>query len=96
MPSDEAAISSPGIACFSVIQAPRSMSLQRSLQNGRNGEASDHSTGRWQVGQLTTVAMACTARTAYVHVASVKRTSSAVCTGRLPASCQTRKRMLQR
>ena len=69
------------------------MSLQRSLQNGRKGEASDHSTGRWQVGQGTTVA---TAYTAYVHVASVKRTSSVVCTGRLPASCQTRKRMLQR
>ncbi len=69
------------------------MSLHRSLQNGRKGEASDHSTGRWQVGQVTTVATACTA---YVQVASVKRTSSAVCTGRLPASCQTRKRMLQR
>ena len=48
------------------------MSLHRSLQNGLNGEASDHSTGRWQVGQGTSVA------TAYVHVASVKCTSSVV------------------
>ena len=29
------------------------MSLHRSLQNGRQGEASDHSTGRLQVGQET-------------------------------------------
>jgi hypothetical protein len=29
------------------------MSLQRSLQNGRQGETSDHSTGRLQVGQVT-------------------------------------------
>ena len=44
---------SPGIACFSAAHAPRSMSLQRSVQNGRHGEASDHSTGRLQVGQGT-------------------------------------------
>jgi hypothetical protein len=37
----------------SLTHAPRSISLQRSLQNGRNGEAADHSTGRWQVGQAT-------------------------------------------
>lgn len=48
------------------------MSRQRSLQNGRNGEASDHSTGRWQVGQGTA------AGTAQVQVESVKRTSSEV------------------
>src|SRR5262245_36151559 len=48
-------MTSPGMACFSAAQAPRSMSLQRSLQKGRQREASAHSTGRWQVGQRTTV-----------------------------------------
>ena len=66
------------------------MSRQRSLQNGRNGEASVHSTGRWQVGQGTL------AGTTQVQVESVKRTSSEVCTGRFAASCQTRNRTLQR
>jgi len=42
-----------GMARCSLTHAPRSTSLQRSLQNGRNGEAADHSTGRWQVGQVT-------------------------------------------
>jgi hypothetical protein len=41
------------MACFSAAQAPRSISLQRSLQNGRQGDFSDHSTGRSQVGQGT-------------------------------------------
>ena len=90
----DAGSSSPWITCLSVIHAPRSISLQRSLQNGRNGDASDHSTGRWQVGQGT-VAIAAV-RATQVQVASVKCTSSVVCTGRLSASCQTRKRTLQR
>ena len=46
---------SPGIACFSDAHAPRSMSLQRSVQNGRQGDDSDHSTGRLQVGQGTSM-----------------------------------------
>jgi hypothetical protein len=46
---------SPGITLRSLAQAPRSMSLQRSLQNGRQGEAADHSTERLQVGQETVV-----------------------------------------
>jgi len=31
----------------------------RSLQNGRYGEAGDHSTGRWQVGQATVFTLRC-------------------------------------
>ena len=79
--------------------APRSISLQRSLQNGRNGEAGDHSTGRWQVGQgngrQASLARALKASGAGA-VVSVKRTSSVVWIGRVLASCQTRKRTLQR
>jgi hypothetical protein len=76
------------------------MSLQRSLQNGRHGEPSDHSTGRWQVGQETVVVIGGRGggaeAIAQVQSESVKGTSSVVCTGRLPASCHTRKRMLTR
>ena len=46
--------SSSAIPRCSLIQAPRSISRQRSLQNGRHGNASVHSTGRLQVGQKTT------------------------------------------
>jgi hypothetical protein len=88
-------ISSPGITCFSLAHAPRSMSLQRSLQNGRNGEAGDHSTGRWQVGQETDFRLTAGDQR-QVQVVSVKRTSSVVWIGRVLASCQTRKRTLQR
>lgn len=35
----------------SLAHAPRSMSLQRSLQKGRNAEAGDHSTALAQCGQ---------------------------------------------
>ena len=38
--------------CFSVSHAPRSMSRQRSLQKGREGDC-DQSISRWQVGHLT-------------------------------------------
>ena len=86
----DAEISSPGIARCSLTQAPRSINLQRSLQNGLNGDSGDHSTGRLQVGQGTLRGMP------QVQVDNVNRTSSVVWTGRLPASCQTRKRMLQR
>jgi len=41
---------SPGIAWRSLAQAPKSISLQRSLQNGRHGDESFHFTGRLQVG----------------------------------------------
>ena len=47
--------SSTTIRACSLIQAPRSISRQRSLQNGRHGDASVHSTGRLQVGQGTTL-----------------------------------------
>jgi hypothetical protein len=46
-------ICSPGIARWPEAQAPKSMSLQRSLQNGRQRDVSTHSTGRLQVGQGT-------------------------------------------
>lgn len=45
----------PGITNFSSAQAPRSIFLQRSEQNGRNLFASIHSTCLPQVGQATTV-----------------------------------------
>jgi hypothetical protein len=38
------------MTCFSLAHAPKSISLQRSLQNGRHGAAGDHSTSRLQVG----------------------------------------------
>ena len=41
------------MARSSLNHAPRSMSRQRSLQNGRNGESADHSTGRSHVGHFT-------------------------------------------
>jgi len=41
----------PGITCFSLAHAPKSISLQRSLQKGRQSELAFHSTGRLQVGQ---------------------------------------------
>ncbi len=43
---------SPGILCPSEAHSPRSISLQRSLQNGRNGNLSFHSMGFLQVGQF--------------------------------------------
>jgi hypothetical protein len=39
------------MACFSASHAPKSTSLQRSLQNGRQGLAALHSISRLQVGQ---------------------------------------------
>lgn len=42
---------SPGIECFSESQAPKSISRQRSLQNGLNW-AVDQSICRLQVGHL--------------------------------------------
>jgi hypothetical protein len=41
---------------FSAAHAPKSISLQRSEQNGRKRDASVHSTSRPQVGHFTTVA----------------------------------------
>ena len=56
-PSDlepaSASASSPGIACSSENQAPRSMRRQRSLQNGRHGDSGDQVTGLPQLGQAT-------------------------------------------
>jgi hypothetical protein len=48
---------SPGMLCASVAQAPRSISLQRSEQNGRLGLCGPHSTGELQVGQVTRVVL---------------------------------------
>lgn len=48
-----ASASSPGIACSSENQAPRSMRRQRSLQNGRHGDSGDQATDLPQVGQAT-------------------------------------------
>ncbi|OAE12866.1 hypothetical protein AZH11_09920 [Pseudomonas simiae] len=42
-----------GILCSSDAQAPRSISLQRSEQNGRLGLVAVHSTGAPQVGHST-------------------------------------------
>lgn len=42
-----------GMERCSDAHAPRSMSLQRSLQKGRQGDVSFHTTGRLQVGQDT-------------------------------------------
>src|SRR5262245_26429763 len=42
---------SPGIACFSESQPPRSIRRQRSLQKGRKGALSQ-SRSRWHVGHL--------------------------------------------
>ena len=53
IPSGPGRTSSPGIARCSLTQAPRSISLHRSLQNGRQLAASVHSTGAAQVGQET-------------------------------------------
>lgn len=54
--SSSAELPSSGILCCSVNQAPRSMSRQRSLQNGRYDDVVDHSTGRRHVGHFTVVA----------------------------------------
>jgi membrane-anchored protein YejM (alkaline phosphatase superfamily) len=44
---------SAGMVYFSSAHAPRSISLQRSQQNGLHWDASFHSTGLLQVGQFT-------------------------------------------
>jgi hypothetical protein len=51
--ADSGSTGSPGTARCSVSHAPRSINRQRSLQNGRCGEASLHSIFRPQVGQAT-------------------------------------------
>ena len=87
-----------GDACFSVIHAPRSISRQRSLQNGRHFASADHSTGRWHVGHGNVGMAACSRLKAcgQVQSASKNGTSPVICTGCVPASCQERKRMLTR
>ena len=84
---------SPGMARCSVSQAPRSISRQRSLQNGRNGALS-HSSSRWQVGQLTRTGL--TALDPQLQQLSVKVTSVWAWVGRAVSPFQVRKRMLQR
>src|SRR5690606_23038755 len=54
-PASGSSPASPGMARWPDAHAPRSMSLQRSLQNGRYGDSSDHSTSRPQVGHRTVV-----------------------------------------
>lgn len=92
--SSDGIISSPGIACFSLIQAPRSINLHRSLQNGRQAEASVHSTGFSHVGQATVFAG--TSSFLQWQTNKVKGTSSVHCTGCVLASNQVRNRTLQR
>ena len=75
--------------------APRSTSLQRSLQNGRHGNCSLQAISRWQVGQGRRFA-ALTVFAPYGQQVSVKGTSTSVCFGRLSMSVHSRKRMLQR
>ena len=81
------------MARCSVSQAPRSISRQRSLQNGRNGALS-HSSSRWQVGQLTRTGL--TALDPQLQQLSVKVTSVWAWVGRAVSPFQVRKRMLQR
>ena len=45
------------ILCPSDAQSPRSMSLQRSLQNGRNFWDCTQGTDFWQIGHWTTLAV---------------------------------------
>ena len=75
--------------------APRSTSLQRSLQKGRYGNDGDHSTGRLQVGHCVVEGMWLD-RIRYEQVVSKNFTSSVVWAGRELTSVQFRKRMLQR
>jgi hypothetical protein len=79
------------MARSSLNHAPRSMSRQRSLQNGRNGESADHSTERSHVGHFTIGAAI-----DQVQQVSTKETSSSACTGRWRTSGQVRNRKLQR
>lgn len=51
--SPSTSASSPGMACSSENQAPRSIRRQRSLQNGRQRDSGDHATGLPQLGQET-------------------------------------------
>ena len=74
-------------------QAPRSISRQRSLQNGRNGALS-HVSSRWQVGQLMRTGL--TALDSQLQQLSVKVTSVWAWVGRAVSPFQVRKRMLQR
>ncbi len=73
------------------------MSLQRSLQKGRKGEASDHSMALPQVGQVTRAAPMTTRNGAdQLQQLSMNRTSLSTCVGRTASPFQVRKRMLQR
>jgi len=75
------------------------MSLQRSLQKGRQGDFSDHSTGRPQVGQVVFGAGIDTLEPVdqvQVQVVSRNAISSCVWTGRELMSFHSMKRMLQR
>ena len=77
-------------------QAPRSTSLQRSLQNGRQGNCSLQAISRLQVGQGRRCAALTMRSSSYGQQLSVKGTSTSVCFGRLSMSVHSRKRMLQR
>lgn len=77
----------------SLNQAPRSTILQRSLQNGRQVEASTQGTSRLQVGQWATGALIVRDQ---AQVISWKSTSPSACVGREASPFQCRKRTLQR
>lgn len=93
---------SPGIACAPEAQAPKSTSLQRSLQKGRYGNEGVHSTGRLQVGHLVVAGMRrigqWSARYGLAHTQVVSKNFTSVVdwAGRELTSVQFRKRMLQR
>lgn len=50
-------IGAPGMLWDSLAHSPKSMSLQRSQQNGRKGNFSDHSSELLQVGQVSVVGL---------------------------------------
>ena len=88
---------SSGIACFPESQAPRSISWQRSLQNGRNGALSQ-SRSRWHVGHLTRAGLIVRFewRPSQGQQLSMNVTSFSAWVGRVVMPCQARKRTLQR
>jgi hypothetical protein len=92
--SAESGGASPGIERCSEIQAPRSISLQRSLQKGRKGALSDHSICRPQVGHLTRAFTAGFPR--QVQELSTNGTSTSLWVGRAVSPFQLRNRRLQR
>src|SRR5579872_3736587 len=91
--SDSAAVSA-GMARFSDNHAPRSINRQRSLQNGRKGDAFQ-SISRLQVGHLTSGLIAVPGRFQRQEL-RMNVTSVSVCVGRVVSPFHCRKRTLHR